>query len=128
MAGDGSDNLGKNINREQFGLSEPEHYGMLSAQSLTQRPGLNEKIVKEALPQFHSWPTATISLDRVHASQDYVIPDKVNNFAAHPRLGGLPKVVKHDGEHFVFDGHHRVAGAMVRGQKTMKVNLFNADS
>lgn len=35
------------------------------------------------------------------------------------RAGGEPYVIEHEGVHYIADGHHRIAAAMVRGEETI---------
>lgn len=122
MAHDGSDNLGKNINREQFGLGHPQSFGFTGIANV-QHNGLAKFDRNKGI-------TKRISLSNIKATQDYIDPEKAKNFADNRKIGGgkPPDIVRSHGDDFAWDGHHRLAGAMLRGQKTMKVNLFTTES
>jgi hypothetical protein len=121
MARDGSDNLRKNVNRQQFGLADPRHYGFAGDKSDVIGPRLDFDP--------YAGSKRSVRLDQpIFSTQDYVEPGKVTRFVEHPRSGvrrgsSPPLVVQHQGQLHVWDGHHRVAGALIRGQKTMTVLL-----
>ena len=45
----------------------------------------------------------------------------------HHEKDSHPIVATHQGHHYVLDGHHRVLGASLRGEKTIKVKHINLD-
>ena len=61
-------------------------------------------------------------------------PEAVDYYTKNPRgsytnysVMDNPTVIKHKGEHVVLSGHHRIAAAKRRGQKTMKVDYGESD-
>jgi hypothetical protein len=74
-----------------------------------------------------NWRTKRVRIDRpLRAGQPKVSPKIVDEYAAarsnRDSTGHLPQVVKRKGEHVVFEGHHRIAAARKRGQKSMTVD------
>ena len=68
-------------------------------------------------------PTTTVRLDKVVATQNKLDPAKVKQIAAQPAsaISTDPVVSRHNGKYSVLDGHHRVAGAIERGDTKIKV-------
>lgn len=52
----------------------------------------------------------------------YLNPRKAAEYAARGG-GGDPYVVEHRGRYYIADGHHRVAGAAARGDKTITARV-----
>lgn len=123
MAHDGSDNLGANLNNEQFGLDDPRHYGFDG-----KAPGVRAHI-DQSLSNY--LPTR-LNLDGnrpLIATQDYVVPDKIDSIASSPRRAAEPPLVmRSGGKDYVWDGHHRIAAAMQKSQKSIKVKLLDTGS
>lgn len=68
-------------------------------------------------------PTSTVS----HTAQPRLYPEGVEKYKSNPRIGGVQafegpiNLVKHQGKVYQGEGHHRMAAARARGQKTIKV-------
>lgn len=74
-----------------------------------------------ALTDPASLPTKTFDLKDLIATQDRVSPRKVRAIAAAKKndeldAKGPPLVVRHNGKHFIADGHHRLAGEWLAGE------------
>lgn len=59
----------------------------------------------------------------LHATQPYVLPGKVEGMP-NRTPGKQPTIKTEDGVTYVLDGHHRIAKALKRGQKTITVNEY----
>ena len=67
-------------------------------------------------------PRTTVRLDKVDATQLKLDRKKVQSIAARGADDGTDPVVgKLNGRYKVLDGHHRVAGAMERGDTKIRV-------
>jgi len=67
-------------------------------------------------------PATTVRLDKVVATQRYLDPAKVQSIAKKGAYDGTdPLVAKHNGRYYVLDGHHRVGGALERGDTKIRV-------
>lgn len=64
-----------------------------------------------------------IPLTNLKASQGSVNPDRVKRFIDKPDLAGnkVPEVIEYKGQRIIEEGHHRIAAAMLRGDKTLRV-------
>ena len=60
-------------------------------------------------------PRTKVRLDKLVATQGKLDPSKVASIAAKPPDGRDPVVHSHGGRYYVADGHHRVGGAIERG-------------
>lgn len=60
-------------------------------------------------------PRTKVRLDKLVATQGKLDPAKVSSIAAKPPDGKDPIVHSHAGRYYVSDGHHRVGGAIERG-------------
>lgn len=60
-------------------------------------------------------PRVKVRLDKVIATQTHLDPAKVQAIARQPAGGTDPMVHPLGGKYYVTDGHHRVAGAIERG-------------
>lgn len=66
----------------------------------------------------------TVPITSLHTNQKYLDQDKVAQYIGTPK--GMPTVVQHpNGELHVNDGNHRIVAAAARGEKTVKVRVFN---
>lgn len=70
-------------------------------------------------------PVREVPLDDVIASQYEVSANRISHSIANPGntdFGGdeYPLFVKHQGEVYLVDGHHRVVAAMAQGQSSVK--------
>jgi len=72
-----------------------------------------------------------VSLDGpVYATQSHVTEDglaKYSQGAAHPKPENMPRFVRHQGNLYVDDGHHRVGAALMRGDPHIEGYYYNAD-
>lgn len=69
-------------------------------------------------------PVRTVSIDKLRPTQSTYVADKVEDIAAKP-AGGPPVLVgRHNGKYHVLDGHHRVAGAILRGDSYQTVRII----
>jgi hypothetical protein len=68
-------------------------------------------------------PRIKVRLDKVVATQNYVNQDKVADIARQDPgdISTDPLVHPYQGRYYVGDGHHRVAGAIERGDTHMTV-------
>jgi ParB-like chromosome segregation protein Spo0J len=67
-------------------------------------------------------PRTTVRLDKVVATQGKLDQRKVQSIAQRGADDGTdPLVAPHKGKYYVLDGHHRVAGAIERGDTKIKV-------
>jgi ParB-like chromosome segregation protein Spo0J len=67
-------------------------------------------------------PRTTVRLDKVVATQGKLDSAKVQSIAQRGADDGTdPLVAPFRGKYYVLDGHHRVAGAMERGDTKIKV-------
>jgi hypothetical protein len=71
-------------------------------------------------------PTRSIRTDKLVATQVNYIPEKVASIAEKDpeTFNEVPIVGKLDGKYHVLDGHHRVAGQILRGDKTMRARII----
>lgn len=77
-----------------------------------------------ALTDSEKLPEADVPLADLHAMQDRVDPVKVKAIRESGVLPAkLPVVVKHNGKHYIADGHHRLAAQWLDGETTAKVRL-----
>lgn len=62
----------------------------------------------------------------LHTAQDAIDPDAVREYAAQPRIRADHEIAVHHygGKVFVGDGHHRIAAALSRGQKTITATHY----
>ena len=77
------------------------------------------------------WPTvpeaarrfgdeADVDIGSLTATQTYLNPDKVNEYAAKP--GGPVIVIRQGGKNYVGDGHHRVEAEKLRGRTSVRAS------
>lgn len=67
-------------------------------------------------------PRTTVRLDKIVATQGRLDSAKVQSIAQRGADDGTdPVVAPHQGKYVLLDGHHRVAGAMERGDTKIKV-------
>lgn len=67
-------------------------------------------------------PATTVRLDKLDATQLKLDPKKVQSIAQKGAADGTdPVVAKHNGRYKVLDGHHRVGGAIERGDTKIRV-------
>ena len=68
-------------------------------------------------------PRTTVRLDKIVATQGKLDKAKVADIAskAPSDIDTDPVVHAHRGHYYVTDGHHRVAGAIERGDRTIRV-------
>ena len=68
-------------------------------------------------------PRTTVRLDQIVSTQYHLDDAKVDRIARQPAsaIDTDPVVHAHQGRYYVSDGHHRVAGAIKRGDTKIKV-------
>jgi ParB-like chromosome segregation protein Spo0J len=67
-------------------------------------------------------PATSVRLDKVVATQGKLDSKKVQSIAARGADDGTdPLVAPHKGKYYVLDGHHRVGGAIERGDTRIRV-------
>lgn len=98
----------------QFGFSQ--HY-----------PAMGDNTPFTSRSTFGPRETETVdpSAVRFHTEQDWIHPDTVEKYRANPLrrvMAGPPTAVRHEGQLWVDDGHHRIAAALQRG-KPFKVGI-----
>lgn len=76
-----------------------------------------------ALTDSDALPTQDVKLADLHAMQDRVDPAKVSAIAAGSGQGKLAVVVRHDGKHYIADGHHRLSADWLAGKETASVHF-----
>lgn len=77
-----------------------------------------------ALTDSDKLPDDEVDLADLHAMQDRVDPKKVQAIAdAGDKGGKLPVVVRHNGKHYIADGHHRLAAAWLNGEDSAQVKI-----
>lgn len=72
---------------------------------------------------------ATMKISDLHPTQPFVSthdPETLKKKIAEKNPGGII-VATHKGRHYVLDGHHRVMGAAMRGEKHVEVQHINLD-
>jgi hypothetical protein len=74
-----------------------------------------------ALTDSDKLPTKEVKLDELHAMQDRVDPVKVEAIGEHAAGGKLAVVVRHNGKHYIADGHHRLAADWLAGKDSATV-------
>jgi len=81
-----------------------------------------------ALTDPEKLPTKVVRLDSLTASQNRVDSAKVKAWASGAiKSDRLPVVVRHNGENLIADGHHRLAGAWLRGDDTAQVRFHDLE-
>lgn len=85
-------------------------------------------------------PIESVKLDELVATQPTVDPAEVKRFSKEPpdvpkgkrnlrgMLIDMPTVFIRDGEKRIFDGHHRLAAAMQRGEETAPARVIDLDA
>lgn len=71
----------------------------------------------------------TMDIKDLHPTQPFVSthdPEKLKKKVREKNPGGII-VATHKGKHYVLDGHHRVMGAVMRGEKKVEVSHINLD-
>lgn len=93
---------------------------------------------KEA--SYDDWDAALLTADRhlgrkplnlstdLHTAQDAIDPAAVRGYAAQGRIRGDHEIAVHHfgGKIYVGDGHHRIAAALQKGQKTITATHYGA--
>lgn len=91
----------------------------------------------------HTWEAALAKYDEggrpgrirldqeLHTGQGQMFPDAVQHYSEKPgrhaatsREMGPVEIYHHDGKTWVGEGHHRIAAALSRGQKSMRVMRY----
>jgi hypothetical protein len=100
----------------QFGFVEGSHEDWIAAQQKYDGKGKPVRL--------------NLSKVRLHTGQPGIFPDRVKEYVDHPGLASatsryIPaEVYQHDGNLWVGEGHHRIAAAIQRGQKTTRARLY----
>ncbi|MGV8972200.1 MAG: hypothetical protein ACOH10_07745 [Rhodoglobus sp.] len=78
---------------------------------------------------FDAQPLVSIPLDHVVVTQPNVNRERVTQIAVDPSTGGTKPVhfVRYNGESYVMNGHHRVAGDIINGDATAMGRVLNLD-
>jgi uncharacterized protein (DUF1015 family) len=67
----------------------------------------------------------TVATDSIDFSQHHLDEDKVKHMATKSRDTMPTPIAAHVGERYVIqDGHHRVAAAIKRGNKTIRLKVY----
>jgi hypothetical protein len=74
-----------------------------------------------ALTDSDRLPTKEVKLDELHAMQDRVDPVKVEAIGQHGAGGKNAIVVRHNGKHYIADGHHRLTADWLAGKDSATV-------
>lgn len=81
-----------------------------------------------ALTNPEALPVASLPLADLTAMQNRVDPAKVHAWASGAiRSDKLPVITRFNGRHYIADGHHRLAGAWLRGDAMAQVRLKDLD-
>lgn len=78
---------------------------------------------------FAAMPTSTVRLDaELVITQRNVNVARVNEIAEHPERGGSEPIwmVRHDGQYWVLNGHHRLAADWARGEDGIAAKVWDA--
>jgi hypothetical protein len=100
----------------QFGFVEGSHEDWIAAQQKYDGKGRSIRL--------------DLSRARLHTGQPGIFPDRVKEYVDQPGLSSatsryIPKeVYQHEGNLWVGEGHHRIAAAIQRGQKTTRARLY----
>lgn len=102
----------------------PVQFGMLP-----HRPKVETDV--DTRMQREAFSTRRVRLDAlpIRATQTKMDADQVEAYTARPlsasnrgRYGERPELIRRGDEHVVWNGHHRIAAALRRGQRTMTVD------
>ena len=72
------------------------------------------------------WSSKMLDLSTpLHTRQGHIDPALVEKYSSGAKSldRSPPEVVRHQGNHLVLNGHHRIAAARQRGQSRIKVNI-----
>lgn len=81
-----------------------------------------------ALTDADKLPDAEVSLDSLIAMQDRVDPAKVEAIRHAGASGKKAVVVRHNGKHYIADGHHRLTADWLNGANNAQVKLKDLES
>lgn len=89
-----------------------------------------EDYVKARDGLFESLPDKRTPLDKVVVTQPNVNTERVQQIRDHPETGGTKPqfLVRHQGETYVINGHHRIAAHVLDGQTTENARTLDLDA
>lgn len=68
-----------------------------------------------------------VPMDQLHATQPHVYKSQLNEMHSNPPNNEIPLVIKHGGKYLIHDGTHRATIAKLKGDKTLKAWVWDAD-
>lgn len=77
-----------------------------------------------------SIPTERVDLSKpVYGFEPHADMHAIRRYTKHPesRPGGHPTWFRHNGEHYIFNGHHGTAAALRRGDSHLTVHMIDLD-
>lgn len=98
-------------------------------------PMVEARGLDKQIPSDEKWSNKKIPVNSlVVGVQDTVDPEKVTRFIRQGKIspmmdgGSSIKVVLRNGQHIIWDGHHRAVAAKLLGQATIHARVINLDS
>lgn len=127
------DNQGKFSDGGGVSLEDASNFSKMSeegriASFVKTKPGdfpYNAFLVENMMAQ-GKVENSTIPINRLSAFQSSAISSKVEEIVKHGSKGPIT-VVKKDGRIYIHDGYHRVAAAIVRGDKSIATHIVDLD-
>lgn len=96
--------------------------------------GAHDDAMEDAYVGQHKAPVVERDITGLHGFEAYADPDVILHHAMkggtagpEPEREHAPLVFRHKGKDHIADGHHRIAGALWAGHKTMPVRFLDLD-
>lgn len=87
----------------------------------------DEENVKLKKQMFGGAKTFSVDINKIVPNQDYLKPATIQDYVD-KGMGKLPMGVKFkNGLVVIFDGHHRIAAQILKGQKAIPMQILKAD-
>jgi hypothetical protein len=84
----------------------------------------NQKLKRQ---MFGGAKTYSVDISKIVPNQDYLKPETIQQYV-NQGMGRLPQGVKFkNGLVVVFDGHHRIAAQILKGEKTIPMQILKAN-
>ena len=79
--------------------------------------------------EYEKPPVERIDLSKpLYGFENNCHPSVLSKYTAHPEARrGRPYVFRHQGKHYIMDGHHGLAGALLRGDSHADVHMIDLD-
>lgn len=88
---------------------------------------MNEENMVKKLALFNNAKIENIQLSKIVPNQEYLNEEKVNEYRKN--MGNkIPLAIKFRDYVVLFDGHHKVAAAILNGDKQMKMKILDGRS